>query len=129
MKPPERRLFRFAPLFIQGLRHNSHMSSGHPIAAIATAPGYAGVGVVRLSGQTLEVVAEALIGPLPAPRTATLRRFLGTDGRALDRGIVLYFKAPHSYTGEDVLELQGHGGPVVSVTYQTDKSGRITVHY
>lgn len=86
---------------------------GHPIAAIATAPGYAGVGVIRLSGKNLAPLAAPLIGALPPPRVASLRQFRAADGSALDRGLALYFKAPHSYTGEDVLELQGHGGPVV----------------
>ena len=83
------------------------------IAAIATAPGRGGIGVVRVSGIGLLPLAEALIGKLPSPRRATLVDFLGADGVAIDRGILLYFPAPFSFTGEDVLELQGHGGPVV----------------
>jgi tRNA modification GTPase len=83
------------------------------IAAIATAPGRGGIGVVRVSGAGLQAFAEALIGRKPAPRHATLGSFLGSDGVAIDEGILLYFPAPHSFTGEDVLELQGHGGPVV----------------
>ncbi len=83
------------------------------IAAIATAPGCGGIGVVRVSGASLLPFAEALIGRQPQPRRATLGHFLGADGIAIDQGILLYFPAPHSFTGEDVLELQGHGGPVV----------------
>lgn len=83
------------------------------IAAVATAPGRGGIGVVRVSGPGLSSVAEALTGKLPLARRATLCDFLGADGVAIDRGILLYFPAPHSFTGEDVLELQAHGGPVV----------------
>jgi tRNA modification GTPase len=88
-------------------------SSAEIIAAIATPPGRGGIGVVRLSGPGLLAVAEALTGKSPLPRYATLCRFLAADGSAIDQGILLYFPAPHSFTGEDVLELQGHGGPVV----------------
>jgi len=83
------------------------------IAAIATAPGRGGIGVVRVSGDDLLPIAEALTGKSPQPRHATLCRFLAADGVAIDHGILLYFPAPNSFTGEDVLELQGHGGPVV----------------
>ena len=83
------------------------------IAAIATAPGRGGVGVVRVSGADVTGYAEALLGKVPAPRHATYGAFLDADGATLDAGIALYFPAPHSYTGEAVLELQGHGGPVV----------------
>lgn len=83
------------------------------IAAIATAPGRGGIGVVRVSGPDLAAMAIGLLGRLPKPRVATHSLFLGTDGRAIDEGIALYFAGPASYTGEDVLELQGHGGQVV----------------
>lgn len=83
------------------------------IAAIATAPGRGGIGVIRLSGKQAPIIASSITGRLPAPRQATLSRFLGDAGEVLDEGIALYFPAPHSYTGEDVLELQGHGGPAV----------------
>ena len=83
------------------------------IAAVATAPGRGGIGVVRVSGPDLMPLAAALTGKSPQPRHATLSRFLAADGIAIDRGILLYFPAPNSFTGEDVLELQGHGGPVV----------------
>jgi tRNA modification GTPase len=83
------------------------------IAAIATAPGRGGIGVVRVSGAGLLSFAGALTGKKPTPRHATLASFLGSDGVVIDEGILLYFPAPHSFTGEDVLELQGHGGPVV----------------
>lgn len=89
-----------------------------PIVAIATAPGRGGIGVVRISfGRTGEAAAQplmqALTGQPLAPRHASYVPFLDDAGNALDRGIALYFPAPHSYTGEHVLELQGHGGPVV----------------
>lgn len=83
------------------------------IAAIATAPGRGGVGVVRVSGAEVTPLALAILGRMPEPRRATFTRFLDCDGEVLDEGIALYFPAPHSFTGEHVLELQGHGGPVV----------------
>lgn len=83
------------------------------IAAIATAPGRGGVGVVRISGRGLDSFVRAIAGCVPAPRHATLACFRAADGRALDSGLVLRFTAPHSYTGEDVVELHGHGGSVV----------------
>ena len=89
------------------------MSFSDTIAAIATAQGRAGIGVVRVSGGDLRAMAEALAGRTPEPRRARRAIFLDASGGALDDGLLLYFPAPHSYTGEDVLELQGHGGPVV----------------
>ncbi|MBK9447196.1 MAG: tRNA uridine-5-carboxymethylaminomethyl(34) synthesis GTPase MnmE [Betaproteobacteria bacterium] len=83
------------------------------IAAIATAPGRGGIGVVRVSGPDLLSLADALIGKRPQPRYATLAEFRDNEGRSIDSGLALYFPAPHSFTGDDVLELQGHGGPVV----------------
>jgi tRNA modification GTPase len=83
------------------------------IAALATPAGRGGIGVIRLSGPRVARIAQALLGSLPAPRHATYATFRDSRGEALDRGIALYFPAPHSYTGEAVLELQGHGGPVV----------------
>ena len=83
------------------------------IVAIATAPGRSGIGVVRLSGPQLGEIARHLVGQRLPPRRATLADFHGADGDVIDRGIALFFAAPGSYTGEDVLELQGHGGPVV----------------
>ncbi|HZW22512.1 tRNA uridine-5-carboxymethylaminomethyl(34) synthesis GTPase MnmE [Noviherbaspirillum sp.] len=85
-----------------------------PIAAIATAAGRGGIGVVRISGKNIAPVMQALCGTSSLkPRYATYLPFLNADGTAIDQGIAIFFKAPHSYTGEDVLELQGHGGPVV----------------
>lgn len=69
--------------------------------------------MIRISGKHLKKLAEAILGKLPKPRYAILSQFLDTDGQIIDQGIALYFPAPHSYTGEDVLELQGHGGPAV----------------
>jgi tRNA modification GTPase len=83
------------------------------IAAIATAPGRAGIGIVRISGRKLDRVATSLLGTVPQPRTATRATFHGAGAQAIDDGIALLFAAPASYTGEDVLELHGHGGPVV----------------
>ena len=85
-----------------------------PIVAIATAAGRGAVGIVRLSGRGLRPVIEALCGAVPlAPRHATYLPFLDAGGEPIDHGLALHFPAPHSYTGEEVLELQGHGGPVV----------------
>lgn len=83
------------------------------IAAIATAPGRGGVGVIRISGSNLLPFAIALSGKSPKPRYATLADFKAEDGSNIDSGLLLFFPDPHSFTGEDVLELQGHGGPVV----------------
>lgn len=83
------------------------------IAAIATAPGRGGIGVVRVSGAGLGAFALALCGRMPRPRTAHFTRFLDEHERPIDEGVLLYFAAPASFTGEDVIELQGHGGPVV----------------
>lgn len=85
-----------------------------PIAAIATAPGRGGIGVVRISGRDLSPVISALCArERLAPRHATYLPFLREDGSVIDQGLAIHFPGPHSYTGEDVLELQGHGGPVV----------------
>ena len=81
------------------------------IAAIATPPGSGGIGVVRVSGPGAAAVAQALLGRLPQPRHATFARFRAANGASLDEGIALWFPGPNSYTGEDVLELQGHGSP------------------
>lgn len=83
------------------------------IAAIATAPGRGGIGVVRVSGPQLGGLATSLTGREPVPRVATLANLRSADGSTIDRGIVIFFPGPHSFTGEDVLELQGHGGPVL----------------
>jgi tRNA modification GTPase len=83
------------------------------IAAIATAAGRGGIGVVRVSGPRAAQVMQAVCGRALVPRMATLVPFLDAQGEAIDTGLALWFVAPHSYTGEDVLELQGHGGPVV----------------
>ena len=83
------------------------------ICAIATPTGRGGIGVVRVSGGGLAALARGLIGGLPKPRYASYTAFLDANGAPIDLGIVLYFPAPHSFTGEHVLELQGHGGPAV----------------
>ncbi len=83
------------------------------IAAIATPPGQGGVGIVRISGPDTPAIARALLGSLPAPRRAELHGFRAADASLIDAGLVLYFAEPASFTGEPVLELHGHGGPVV----------------
>ena len=83
------------------------------IAAIATAPGRGGIGVVRISGPDLAPLAAAIAGRAPQPRQAAFARFHDAQGGLIDEGLLLYFPAPRSFTGEDVIELQGHGGPVV----------------
>ena len=83
------------------------------IVAIATAPGRGAVGIVRASGRDLSSLIAAVCGRSLVPRQATLLPFMGAQGELLDRGLALHFPAPHSYTGEDVLELQAHGGPVL----------------
>lgn len=89
------------------------MTESDIIAAISTAPGRGGIGVVRVSGPRLAALITGILGRPLSPRRATLADFLNAHGAAIDQGIALYFPAPHSYTGEDVLELHGHGGPVV----------------
>ena len=84
-----------------------------PIAAIATAPGRGAVGIVRVSGPDVRALARAITGRDLAPRVATYGPLRDADGQPIDQGLALHFPAPHSYTGEDVLELQAHGGPVV----------------
>jgi len=86
------------------------------IAAIATPAGRGGIGVVRLSGPGVSGIAAALIGQVPEPRSATFCAFRDPRGELIDEGVALYFPAPRSYTGEPVLELHGHGGPVVMQT-------------
>jgi len=83
------------------------------IAAVATPGGKGGIGVVRVSGPQVPGIARAILGSVPAPRHATFASFRDAQGERIDQGIALYYPAPHSYTGEPVLELQGHGGPVV----------------
>jgi tRNA modification GTPase len=84
-----------------------------PIAAIATAPGRGGIGVIRVSGKQLLPLCQTLFNRNLTPRHAHYLSFNDATGEAIDKGIALFFPAPHSYTGEDVLELQGHGGPAV----------------
>jgi tRNA modification GTPase len=85
----------------------------YPIAAIATAPGRGAVGIVRVSGAQLAPVVSAICGRALVPRQASYLSFRDAQGQVIDKGLAIYFPAPHSYTGEDVLELQAHGGPVV----------------
>ena len=89
------------------------MNNTDTIAAIATPSGRGGIGIVRISGDQVPHLAEILLGKLPTPRTATFSYFKNQQGDRLDHGIALYFPAPHSFTGEHLLELQGHGGIVI----------------
>lgn len=90
-----------------------HTLNTDPIVAIATAPGRGGIGVIRISGPDLGPFIYALLGKNLSPRHATYLDFVDQNRQPIDQGIALYFKHPQSYTGEDVLELQGHGGPAV----------------
>ncbi|MBT8088352.1 MAG: tRNA uridine-5-carboxymethylaminomethyl(34) synthesis GTPase MnmE [Gammaproteobacteria bacterium] len=89
------------------------IKSPDTIVAAATPPGTGGVGIVRISGDEAERIARTMLGSLPEPRTATYRVFADGEGVKIDAGLALYFPAPASFTGEPVLELHGHGGPVV----------------
>lgn len=89
------------------------MSHSDTIVAQATPPGRGGVGILRISGSKAADVAQLLLGKLPKPRYADYLPFRDADGSTLDQGIALWFPGPNSFTGEDVLELQGHGGPVI----------------
>lgn len=83
------------------------------IAAIATPPGRGGVGILRISGKNLSPFFGGFLAKTPEPRQALFTEFLGVDGAAIDQGVAIYFAAPHSFTGEHILELQGHGGPII----------------
>ncbi|MBC7444691.1 MAG: tRNA uridine-5-carboxymethylaminomethyl(34) synthesis GTPase MnmE [Polaromonas sp.] len=85
----------------------------HPIAAIATPPGRGAVGIVRVSGRGIKALVQALMGRALVPRMATYLPFHDAGGQVMDKGLAIFFPAPHSFTGEDVLELQAHGGPVM----------------
>ena len=89
------------------------MPPADTIAAVATASGRSGIGIVRISGADLSRIVSGVLGKTPQPRVATFATFRGAHGEPLDQGIALYYPAPASYTGETVLELHGHGGPAV----------------
>jgi tRNA modification GTPase len=89
------------------------VSSSDTIAAIATAPGIGAIGIVRISGPLAPLIAHQILGRAPAARQAHLATFEDTEGNPIDQGLVLFFPGPRSFTGEDILEIQGHGGPVV----------------
>src|SRR5881394_3283032 len=89
------------------------MTRSDTIVAAATPPGRGGVGIVRISGPKVPELAAVMLGELPKARHATFARFLDAQQDAIDAGLALFFPAPHSYTGEHVLELHGHGGPLV----------------
>ncbi len=92
---------------------NPSLTDNDTIAAVATAPGRGGVGIVRISGPESLPIAQAMLGFDPTPRYAHYCQFLDNKNTPIDKGISLFFPNPHSFTGEDVLELQGHGGPVI----------------
>jgi len=92
---------------------NAPAAANDTIVAVATPAGRGGIGVVRLSGERATAIARRMLGGLPQPRVATHSRFLDSSGEQIDAGIALYFPAPASFTGESVIELQGHGGPTV----------------
>lgn len=94
-------------------RQRNLMQINDTIVAQATPPGRGGVGILRISGPKAALVAETVLGKLPKPRYADYLPFRDVEGSVLDQGIALYFPGPNSFTGEDVLELQGHGGPVI----------------
>jgi tRNA modification GTPase len=110
-------MVRIHPFSLLKRSRKSMGSDDDPIVAIATAAGRAGIGVVRVSGPDLGPIVAGVLGPDRAarlhPRHATRARFLDADGRAIDDGIAILYPGPRSYTGQDVLELQGHGGPTV----------------
>jgi len=89
------------------------VTSTATIAAVATPPGRGGIGIVRISGAAVRHIAAGLLGKLPKPRHASFANFLDAASQPIDQGLAIFFPAPHSFTGEDVLELHGHGGPVV----------------
>lgn len=89
------------------------MMDKETITALATPSGRGGVGIIRVSGPQVRTIAHAMLGQLPKPRQAVYLPFQDSQGQMVDEGIALFFPAPHSFTGEDVLELQGHGGPVI----------------
>jgi len=89
------------------------LSKQSTIAAQATAPGRGGVGIIRVSGPEARHVAESILGKIPEVRKAEYLPFLDANGHTLDKGIALFFQGPNSFTGEDVIEFQGHGGPVI----------------
>ena len=88
-------------------------STDDTIVARGTPAGRGGIGVVRVSGPKTADISKAILGDVPEPRYAALRDFSDAEGEAIDSGIALFFPSPNSFTGEDVLELQGHGGPLV----------------
>src|SRR5574337_1424815 len=92
---------------------NNAPPAADTIAAIATPPGRGGIGVVRVSGPGARAIAQALLGRVPPARRAVFGAFADAAGAPIDTGLALFFPAPHSFTGEDVLELHGHGGAVV----------------
>ena len=90
------------------------MTARDTIAAIATPPGTGGVSIIRISGSAALAIATRISGITPPPRRATLAHIHDASGDTLDQALLLYYPAPHSYTGEDILEIQGHGGVAVT---------------
>lgn len=99
---------------MRGDRSFANMNqSSETIVAPASPPGRGGISIIRISGPLVKKIAEDVVGKIPVPRYATCCSFLDAETKQIDEGIALFFPAPHSFTGEDVLELQGHGGPIV----------------
>lgn len=89
------------------------LNSTDTIAAPATPPGRGGIGIIRISGPKVRIIAKAILKTIPKPRYAHFANFLDENNQIIDKGLALFFPAPNSFTGEDVLELHGHGGPVI----------------
>jgi tRNA modification GTPase len=113
-QPPHRGRQRAGTPLSSGSRPGAEaLAADDTIVAAATPAGRGGIAIVRVSGSRVPQIAAALLGRLPSPRFATAAAFRAADGQPLDRGLALFFPGPHSYTGEHVLELHGHGGPVL----------------
>lgn len=95
------------------VEYSASIANNEVIAAIATPPGRGGVGIIRISGPSLKPYVKSICGRDVTPRTAVYSNFCDSNGNLIDQGLLLYFPGPHSFTGEDVIELHGHGGPVV----------------
>ncbi len=107
-------MFYITPLFLLRPKKITQIMNSETITAQATPPGRGGISVIRVSGSQSQKVAEAILGHCPKVRYAEYLPFKNSDGEIIDEGIAIFYKAPHSFTGEDVLELQGHGGQVVA---------------
>src|SRR5579863_417351 len=96
------------------VHHEKTSLNPDTIVALATPPGRGGIGIIRISGNKVNEIASSILSELPKPRRATHTPFLSAEKTVIDEGIALLFPKPNSFTGEDVLELQGHGSPRVA---------------